>query len=133
MFYLSLVPKLFTSGGYGVWYVPAILLLYISFPYIHSFIYEPASGSDDAVIDKRNPEHRREWWIAFKTLALLVLALFWFWMFHKYNGALFDRLEILLGRVPAFIMGIYIGHLAYSKVRVPPALAVLIVGCAVVY
>lgn len=112
----------------------AILILYISYPYIYSFMY----GSKDAqtgLADGTNeaPLLKMELFIALRTVALLALALFWFWMFHKYNVALFNTIEIFLGRVPAFIIGVYIGHLAFAKVRIPLPAVLAALICAAVF
>lgn len=98
----TLVLPIFSDGSSGVWYVAAILMLYAAYPYIHAAIYGAGDRKD-------------EFHLSLRVFLLCILTLFGFWMLHKYNAPLFKNLEIMVGRIPTFCIGSYLGHLVKER------------------
>ena len=86
---------------WGCWYVPAILFIYATYPFIHQFLFY----KEDKV------------WVRY--LLLMVLSYYIWWAFATYNGQYYWVIEIMLGRFPIFITGSFLGKYVYEKKHLP--------------
>lgn len=108
LFNALMVPPLFAHSASELWFVGAIVLLYLAYPYIHFFIYgEEPSGS------RGEPE------LLIRTTVLVLGVLIYVWMTHKYDLRLYEKMDLFMGRPIAFILGCYVGHLSFCAVKLP--------------
>ena len=105
LFNISLIPPLFAGAG-GIWFVPAVILFYFAYPYIHIFIY----GGGYI-------ENQREKILIRRSLFLVICSLMLFWIIHRFFSSSFSSTEIMWSRIPDFIIGCYLGHLVMDGDR----------------
>ena len=108
LWHLSLAPFFIDGNTDGAWFIAFIMVLYLSYPYMHAFIF----GLE---LEKRKSERE----IIARAVAACVGACLVYWLSHKYASAWFWKTEIGFARVPVFILGCYFGH------RIKSGLAVL--------
>lgn len=122
LYLATLVMPVFSDGGNSTWYVAAILLFYAAYPYIHEFIYS-----------SEGPKEVSERQMLARLSILLFCISISFWMLHKYNLYLFQRLEIMCGRIPEFCIGAYLGHIVQEKRDISRRSVALLITCGLAY
>jgi peptidoglycan/LPS O-acetylase OafA/YrhL len=88
----------FEGNKTGTWYVSAILVFYVLYPYIYSWLFDNNRG-----------------FIFPRWCLLLILSLVIFWAMHKLNFEYFKLVEIALGRIPSFLIGCLLGKWVYEN------------------
>lgn len=83
------------SGNVMLWYIAFILMMYLAFPLIFLVINSKHSGRNTLI-----------------TLAVVYLILF---SCEINSSSIYSDVEIALWRIPDFIIGTYLGKLAYEK------------------
>ena len=101
---LMLVDFWLMTGDGSIWYVSLILVLYLAYPLVYSFLYSKRA---------KHP--------GLRCLALLGLIYLAIVMFHLRNNEFYKTIEVALTRMPVFIMGCYAGKLVHDKKRVSKA------------
>lgn len=86
----------FTDANRSLWYVFAICCLYLVYPYLY-LLFEK--------FDKY-----REWVF----VSLLFIVCVGNYVFFLYGYEIYDNIEIMLSRIPAFLLGIYAGKKVYN-------------------
>ncbi len=92
----------FTKGTSIFWFIPAVIVFYLFFPAIRALLF----GSRSYII--KSPEGRTCLLLLF-TAALDVML--------SRILPIYSNISIMLGRFPAFIIGIYLGYKSYNKAR----------------
>ena len=100
---------LIQQGRTWYWYILMIGLCYLIFPYLFQLI--------DRAADDLSAQTRIVTWASFVTIGCIVLQL--------YAGELFKHTNIALLRFPPFIIGCYLGRVAWQKKRVHPGVFLL--------
>ena len=105
------------TGDQQIWFVSAILLFYLLFPFVCKWIYKVS-------------EERK---IFIRALVLFVVSAFLIFCFRQVHANLYYMVEIGLTRLPVFIIGVYMGHLVYENKSINkhwliPACAVAVCG-----
>ena len=88
--------KLFTSGSRPIWYVTAISICYIIYPFVYKFF----------------KKHSSSIWSLLILLFICFLANF---AISKFFAVFWDNSEVLLSRIPIFLIGAYMGKYVYEK------------------
>lgn len=94
--------RFWMTGDPAIWFVSLILLLYVIYPYLFTFFF----GRDGT-------ETRIGRFIV--TLCLVYAFVI---LFRYANPELFKMVEIALARIPAFIVGAWMGKFVYASKRV---------------
>lgn len=111
IFNLTIIPPFFARGYACLWFVAAIVILYFLYPYIYLFIYGDNTCQTESVTLMR-------------AALLVVLSCIYFWLVHKYDLEFWALIDRLLGRVPSFIIGAYLGHFVTAATYEADALRV---------
>ena len=90
-----------------VWYVTALALFYLLFPIIYYFQYKPLHFRGEPV----KPETVTAW--------LYLAAVAMCFIIMKLSPKLYGNIEIMLGRLPAFILGCLLGKWVKEKKPIP--------------
>ena len=85
---------------WACWYVPAILMFYVIYPYIYAYLFSK---------DKH---------ICTRYFILLVVSYYVWYAFATYNPGYYWTIEIVLGRMPVFVTGCFFGKYVYEKRQV---------------
>ena len=101
----------FVSGDQQIWFVSAIFLFYVIYPYIYGFLFKAKFLNE-----------------AFRLVVLLaVVALVTLAVMYVYPDY-YSKIEIALTRLPVFIIGSYCGKLVYERKTLPRYVYIL---CAI--
>ncbi len=110
---LSLSLLAFWFGGDGViWFVAAILIMYLLYPYIYHFLFDAKHSF-------------------VRLLILLAVSYLIIFALAQVAPEFYDRAEIALTRFPVFFIGCWAGKFVYEKREVHPAWFILVVVAAV--
>lgn len=92
------------SGDQQIWFVAAILVFYLLYPYIYGFMFQGKGKLSNPLL----------------RMIVLVLAAMLITMVLKYiYPQYYDKIEIGFTRFPVFIIGCYFGKLVYDKKTLP--------------
>lgn len=86
------------KGNHLVWYIPGILVCYFIYPYLYSFFYD--RKKDVNII---------------KLAIVLVIWIGFTYAFKQSYGEFYNKIEILLTRIPIFIVGSACGKAIHDK------------------
>ncbi len=92
----------FISGDQQIWFVSAIFLFYVIYPYIYGFLFKAKFLNE----------------ISRLLILLAVVALVTISLMYIYPDY-YSKIEIALTRLPVFIIGSYFGKLVYEKKSLP--------------
>ena len=93
----------FEKGVHRFWFVPSIILFYLLFPFLYNLIWKANWG-------KRGSPLIRCFFVVIIILVINVLL-------SRYLP-FYNNIEIMLTRLPVFVVGIYLGNKAYRGVKV---------------
>ncbi len=102
------------SGDQQIWFVSAILLFYVLYPYIYGFLFKA----------KFSNVHVR------LLILLAVVAVFTLSVKYIYPDY-YSKIEIALTRLPVFLIGSYFGKLVYEKKTAPKYLYLICLAVSV--
>lgn len=119
----SLMPFYIEGNKDGAWFFSCIILLYFAYPYIHSWIY---GASDEERLGS-------ECVIAIRAVSVCLATCLVYWLIHKYALDWFWKVEVAFARVPIFVIGCYVGHLAKKKVVYQNTQILVLLGLSLVW
>lgn len=86
------------KGSHRVWYIPGILVCYFIYPYLYAFFYDRGKN------------------VNFIKLVVVLIAWMGFtYAFKQSYGEFYNKIEILLTRIPIFIVGSACGKAIHDK------------------
>ncbi len=89
-----------TGGRWTPWFVSAITVLYLIYPYVYMWIYE---------------RNRKEITNLFSLLVMVYTSCY---LLYYYNLDYYNNVEVVITRIPIFIVGTYFGKRVYEKKKV---------------
>lgn len=101
----------FVSGDQQIWFVSAIFLFYVIYPYIYGFLFKAKFFNETLRLV-----------VLLAVAALVTLAVMY--VYPDY----YSKIEIALTRLPVFIIGSYFGKLVYERKTLPRYIYIL---CAI--
>ena len=87
----------FTEASTKYWYILAIAVFYLLFPFLYNFIHSGSNGLFKTVLISVC------WWISIEVICYFIPVV--------------SHFRIALERLPIFVFGIYCGKLSYDKVK----------------
>ena len=109
--------RLWVKGNGSVWYISAILALYLVYPYLYNLVLT---------------NHNTRFSLTIEAL-LIVYTFLAMWVIHKYNPDYYGVVEIFIGRIPSFLMGAYIGKMVYEQTDVWIGLFIISIPCLLLF
>ena len=83
----------------GTWYVGGILVCYLMYPYLHTFIFGGRHKYSDIV----------------RCAILMMVGYLIAWAMHKYNADYYKLVDVMMIRFPVFFFGCLLGKRVYER------------------
>ena len=106
--------EFFTEGNSQFWFIALILLMYAVYPLLFKLF---ASGK----------------WNFVKLMVLIGIIVCGNFLLSRFAKELYDNISVMLTRIPAFIIGVYLGEKVYNKRAVQLPFWLMTLAGSVVY